>query len=577
LSKHKRAIPKKPRRSKKSREPRESLGSLRAQVAELHETLRAIRMGEVDAVLVSSPSGDQVFTLQGAEHPYRLMVETIDEGAATLSDDGTVLYANRSFAEIFNAPLERFIGAPLNDFVFGEDVELLQTLISDATTNIVRGEIRLDTGDGGRIRTVRLTLSPVREQGLHTICVVATELTALIETNEALRVSELSLRQLSARLLRLQDEERRRIARDLHDTTGQKIAVVSMTLDRILKLADPNRLDVSDAIVECRAVVGKIGEEIRTLSYLLHPPLLDECGLASAVGWYIEGFKKRSGIQVHVTVDDDLPRLPTNAETALFRVVQESLTNVHRYSGSSSAEIRISQANGHVHLEIVDHGKGIRAAAADVSHATTPSLGVGIPGMRERIRQLGGQLDVEFRSDGTRVRAALPLAQEIGDTANQSEESGSVAPLRSAPLNGQAISHSPQAPKRILIADDHEVMRRGVRGLVESHKEWSVCGEALEGHEAVSKTRELKPDLVILDVGMPGISGIEAALQILKENPTVKILFFTMHDSPQMMREISNVGARGYVTKARAGNDLVAAVRAVLSGDTFFPRISAAS
>jgi two-component system NarL family sensor kinase len=577
LKHKKRAVPKKLRKSKKSRQPSQGVDSLRGQVAELQETLRAIRMGEVDAVLVSSPSGDQVFTLQGAEHPYRLMVETIDEGAATLSDDGTVLYANRSFAEIFNAPLERFIGAPLNDFVFGEDVELLQTLISDATTHIVRGEIRLDTADGGRIRTIRLTLSPVREQGVHTICVVATELTALIETNEALRVSELSLRQLSARLLRLQDEERRRIARDLHDTTGQKIAVLSMTLDRLLKLADPQRVDVSDAIAECRAVVGKIGEEIRTLSYLLHPPLLDECGLASAVGWYIEGFKKRSGIQVNVTVDDDLPRLPTDAETALFRVVQESLTNVHRYSGSSSAEIRISQVGNSVHLEVVDHGKGIRAATADASSASPPSLGVGIPGMRERIRQLGGQLDVEFRTAGTRVHASLPLAGEIADSVEQSESAEAVAPLHSAPWNGHARSAAPQAPKRILIADDHEVMRRGVRGLVESHKEWSVCGEAIEGREAVSKTRELNPDLLILDVGMPGISGIEAALQILKEDPTVKILFFTMHDSPQMMREISNIGARGYVTKARAGNDLVAAVRAVLSGETFFPRISAVS
>ena len=208
---------------------------LLARIAELEETLRAIRMGEVDAVLVSGPQGDQVFTLQGAEHPYRLMVETIDEGAATLAEDGTVLYANRSFAEIFDVPLEKFIGAPLNDFVVGEDRELLAVLIADANLNIVRGEIRLDS-HRQRPRTIRLTLSPVREQGVHTICVVATELTELIETNEALRVSELSLRQLSARLLKLQDEERRRIARDLHDTTGQKIAVLSMTLDRLAKL-----------------------------------------------------------------------------------------------------------------------------------------------------------------------------------------------------------------------------------------------------------------------------------------------------------------------------------------------------
>jgi two-component system, NarL family, sensor kinase len=550
---------------KKQRAPSGQVTDLLARVAELEETLRAIRMGEVDAVLVSGPQGDQVFTLQGAEHPYRLMVETIDEGAATLADDGTVLYANRSFAEIFDVPLEKLIGAPLNDFVFGEDRELLAHLIADANINIVRGEIRLDS-HRQRPRTIRLTLSPVRE-GVHTICVVATELTELIETNEALRVSELSLRQLSARLLKLQDEERRRIARDLHDTTGQKIAVLSMTLDRLAKLVDTRKVDVKDALAESRDVVAKIGEEIRTLSYLLHPPLLDECGLASAVLWYAEGFKKRSGIHLSVSIDEELVRLTTDAETALFRVLQESLTNVHRYSGSPSAEIRIFQSASKVHLEIVDHGKGVKVGTKRPAFAGAPTLGVGIPGMRERIRQLGGQLEVEFSNEGTRVYASLP-------TEAFTEESGPFRDKENFPGNGR---QRPVVRRRILIADDHEVMRRGVRGLVESQEEWSVCGEAIEGNEAISKTRELHPDLLILDVSMPGVSGIEAAVQILRDDPNMKILFFTMYDSPQMMREISNVGAWGYVAKARAGNDLVDAVRIIFDGKKFFPRIASAS
>jgi two-component system, NarL family, sensor kinase len=556
------------KRKKQPSRSSQDVTDLQARVAELEETLRAIRMGEVDAVLVSGPQGDQVFTLQGAEHPYRLMVETIDEGAATLADDGTVLYANRSFAEIFDVALEKFIGAPLNDFVFGEDRELLAQLIADANIHIVRGEIRLDS-HRQRPRTIRLTLSPVREQGVHTICVVATELTELIETNEALRVSELSLRQLSARLLRLQDEERRRIARDLHDTTGQKIAVLSMTLDRLAKLVDARKVDVKDALTESRDVVGKIGEEIRTLSYLLHPPLLDECGLASAVLWYAEGFKKRSGIHLNVAIDEELVRLTSDAETALFRVLQESLTNVHRYSGSPSAEIRIFQSARKVHLEIVDHGKGVKAGTDRSSFAGAPTLGVGIPGMRERIRQLGGQLEVEFSDEGTRVAASLPMEASAEESVLQSSSE-----IFRDNDNGR---QRPLVRKRILIADDHEVMRRGVRGLVESQEEWSVCGEAIEGNEAISKTRELHPDLLILDVSMPGVSGIDAALQILKDDPDIKILFFTMHDSPQMMREISNVGAWGYVAKARAGNDLVDAVRIILDGKKFFPRIASPS
>src|SRR6202158_4339919 len=396
------------KKTKKSRPKKASdYKEVLARVAELEETLRAIRVGEVDAVVVSGPIGDQVFTLQGAEHPYRLMVETIDEGAATLSEDGTVLYANKSFAQIFDVPLEKFIGSALHRSVSGEDHELLKKLVAEANHGMVRGEIRLNI-DKQRPRTIRLTLSPVRENGIKTLCVVATELTELIETNEALRVSELSLRQLSARLLKLQDEERRRIARDLHDTTGQKIAVLSMTLDRLAKLVDTKKADVKDALAESRDVVGRIGEEIRTLSYLLHPPLLDECGLASAVLWYAEGFKKRSGIYLNVSIDDELVRLTTDAETALFRVLQESLTNVHRYSGSPSAEIHIFQSARKVHLEIVDHGKGVKAGMERPAFAGAPTLGVGIPGMRERIRQLGGQLEVEFSNEGTRVYASLP-------------------------------------------------------------------------------------------------------------------------------------------------------------------------
>jgi two-component system, NarL family, sensor kinase len=541
-----------------------------ARVAELEETLRAIRMGEVDAVVVSGPIGDQVFTLQGAEHPYRILVETIDEGAATLSPDGTVLYSNKSFAAIFDIPLEKFIGAPLESFVSGDDLVELRRLLGSATTGSARGEIRLRASDG-RARTVRLTLSSNRQLGVEAICAVATELTELVETNEALRVTETSLRQLSGRLLQLQDEERRRIARDLHDVTGQKIALLSMSLDRLGRLVGSSDQDVHETFEETRDVVRKIGEEIRTLSYLLHPPLLDESGLASAVRWYAEGFQKRSGIHLSVDIAPGLGRLSTEIETALFRVVQESLTNVHRYSGSPNAEIKIYANDGELCLEIIDHGKGIEAGTVRASIDGIASLGVGIPGMRERLRQLGGQLEVDFGRNGTRVLANVPLKQaepEIPATPEEADSSAYAAIRDSDPTTRG------DARRRILIADDHEVMRRGVRGLLESHSEWAVCGEAFEGKEAVMKSRELRPDLIIMDINMPGLTGIAAAQQIRRENPSAKILFFSVHESAQTVREVVNAGAQGYVAKSRAGHDLVDAVRNVLDGGTFFPTLA---
>jgi two-component system, NarL family, sensor kinase len=539
--------------------------ALKARVEELEETLRAIRMGEVDAVLVSSAQGDQVFTLQGAEHPYRLLVETIEEGAATLSDDGTVLYSNKSFAAFFGVPLEKFIGAPLQSLLSGNDAEFLKTLIMGAKLASTRGEIRLNRKNG-KPRTIRLTLSPNRELGLEAICAVATELTEIVDANQALRVTETSLRQLSARLLQLQDEERRRIARDLHDITGQKIAVLSMSLDRLARLTEQRKPEAKDSIKESRDIVTQIGEEIRTLSYILHPPLLDECGLASAVHWYAEGFQKRSGIKLEVEVDSDLPRLPADAETTLFRVVQESLTNVHRYSGSSSAKIRISKTSGEVLLEVIDYGHGIKTGTARGKLDGPAPLGVGIPGMRERLHQLGGDLSVDFGTTGTRVMATLPIRKSADGESEENQTSLSVT-IRSAE----------DARRRILIADDHELMRRGLRGLLESHDEWAVCGEAVEGNEAVRKSTELRPDLVIMDVNLPGLSGIEAAQQIRLEREAAKILFFTVHDSDEIIREIMGVGALGYVAKSRASQDLIEAVRMVLGGKTFFPNPVAAA
>jgi two-component system, NarL family, sensor kinase len=549
--------------------------NLQERVNELEETLRAIRSGEVDAVVVSAPKGDQVFTLQGAEHPYRLLVETIDEGAATLSNDGTVLYSNRSFANIFDVQLERFIGNPIENFVSGEYVNALRSLISSAASGdaSARGEIRL-LDRAGRARTVRLTLTRSTQFGMEALCAVATELTELVETNEALRVTESSLRQLSGRLLQLQDEERRRIARDLHDTTGQKIAALSMSLDRVARLLDTRKPERQEALNEGREIVRMIGEEIRTLSYLLHPPLLDESGLGSAIRWYAEGFQKRSGIQLTVDIAPDLGRLTTEVEMALFRVVQESLTNVHRYSGSPNAEIKISSEPEAVKLEVIDHGKGIEAGSARVKVEGIAALGVGIPGMRERLRQLGGQLEVDFGRDGTRVSASVPLKK--AKTALPAEEDFDVTPVAATngDSNGNGTATSSDMRRRILIADDHEVMRRGVRGLLESHDEWAVCGEAFEGREVVVKSRELRPDLIIMDINMPGLTGIDAAQQIRKENPSAKILFFSVHESAQTVREVVNVGAQGYVAKSRAGHDLVDAVRNVLDGGTFFPNFA---
>jgi PAS domain S-box-containing protein len=212
----------------------QKLKQLRLRVRELEETFLAINRGRVDAVVVNGPEGDQVFTLQGAEHPYRVLVETMNEGAATLDQDGTVLYANASFAGILGVALDEVIGTRLEKHFALLEQKKLGELIANGLQSLSRGQVSIANFDGQR-RLVRLSLSPVHDFGIRTICVVATDMTELSGANEALKASEDTLRNLSGRLLRLQDEERRRISRDLHDVTGQKLALLSMDLSSVLK------------------------------------------------------------------------------------------------------------------------------------------------------------------------------------------------------------------------------------------------------------------------------------------------------------------------------------------------------
>jgi signal transduction histidine kinase len=227
------------------------------------------------------------------------------------------------------------------------------------------------------------------------------------EVMERKRAEE-QLRQLSVRLMTLQDEERRHIARDLHDTTGQTLAAMKMTTALIQRTAPgPEMLRLLD---DLNAFTDEALQEIRTTSYLLHPPLLDEAGIASAVQWFVEGFSRRSGIQVRCEIAESLQRPPRNYELVLFRVLQESLTNVHRHSGASATTVRLNVSADHFVLEIADNGTGIPEECIKRFHEAGQGTGVGLVGMRERVNELGGHLEIQSNPAGTTVSVALPAA-----------------------------------------------------------------------------------------------------------------------------------------------------------------------
>ena len=226
------------------------------------------------------------------------------------------------------------------------------------------------------------------------------------EVNDRKR-AEMSLRELTGRLLRTQDEERRHMARELHDHAGQTLVALGMNLSALRMAAESQSPKIVALAAESHQLSDDLSKEIRTLSYLLHPPLLDEVGLSSALGWYLDGFSERSKIPVELQLPEDLGRLPKELELVIFRVIQESLTNIHRHSSSPSAKICLVRSEGFIEFEISDRGKGI--APGKQQEMKTAKAGVGVRGMEERVRQFNGTLRIVSDRSGTRVLVKLPI------------------------------------------------------------------------------------------------------------------------------------------------------------------------
>ena len=230
--------------------------------------------------------------------------------------------------------------------------------------------------------------------------------TDLEKTNEALKG-------LSAHVLHVQDEERRRIARDLHDSTVQALTALKINLSTLLKSFQADGRQASMLLQDSSELAEQAVNEIRTISHLLHPPDLDDFGLESALTWYTAGFSERTGIRLDLDLDPELGRCPHQVELVLYRIVQESLGNIHRHSGSPTAKVSLVRSSKHVLLSVSDEGRGLPNGVLDPKSGASPRFGVGIAGMRERVRQLGGTLEIFSTIGGTSVKAVLPIAEEL--------------------------------------------------------------------------------------------------------------------------------------------------------------------
>jgi PAS domain S-box-containing protein len=350
---------------------------------------------------------------------------------AILSTDGTVLEANRAALEGTGFQRDEVVGRKIWDVwwrTLPEELATVKSGVANAAKGLAaREECRYALRDGS-VRIADRTFNPVHDEHGEVVMVVASglditehlQLRSILEDRVRERTLELEVknaevvrqteivRELSARLLQIQDEERRRIARELHDSVGQMLAAVSMNMAHVHREAGALSPEAGKALEDNTGLLDQLSVEIRTISHLLHPPLLDEVGLESALQWYIDGFSERSKINVDLQLPEDFGRLPRNLEITLFRVVQECLTNIHRHSGSSTASIRVARLQNEVRLEVRDAGKGI-PKETQATLASGRLSGVGLRGMHERLRQMGGQLDVQSNGTGTLILATLPI------------------------------------------------------------------------------------------------------------------------------------------------------------------------
>ncbi|HUI77407.1 MAG TPA: PAS domain S-box protein [Bryobacteraceae bacterium] len=341
--------------------------------------------------------------LRESEERFRKVFQDGPIGMIILGCDYRVHAVNQAFCGMLGMEEHRLTGMTTPLFVHPEDrqacIELLRELFAGKIPSYKDQRRYINARE--EIIWVDVFGTLVRDPCGKPLYVLA----IAVDITEQKRAEE-ALHELSARLMRLQEEERRRIARELHDSTGQNLAALKLNLSRLdrAQLAP----DLGGLVTDSLLLADRMLVEIRTLSYLLHPPLLEELGLASAIQAYVEGFRERSGIAVYLDIGENLGRHAPELETTIFRVIQEGLTNVYRHSGGTQCWITLRLEDLRLRLELRDDGAGLRSEVREDAERGTPVLGVGLSGMRERVRQLQGRLEIESNGSGCVVRSVFP-------------------------------------------------------------------------------------------------------------------------------------------------------------------------
>ena len=377
------------------------LAELRVRLAEADETLRAIRTGEVDAVVVAGKQGPQVFTLQGAEHAYRMLIESMNEGALTLAADKTILYANQCFARMVKCPLEQVTGSSFRRFLSAADRATLRPLLKRADKSGSKIQVLLNAGDGSK-RPAQISIRPLAKDGFNraTIGMVVTDMT------EARRNEEM-LRALTHRVVQVQEAERGRVAIELHDGITQLLCAILFRSQALVTSLSARDGPAKRAALKLRELAGKTAEEVERISHNLRPSVLDQLGLVAALRATTTEFADRTGVAVKLACAQLTARLPADTELTLYRILQEALRNVEKHARARHVTVRLRQRT-FIQLAINDDGIGF-----DPEHHAARRKGkggLGLLSMRERATYVGGAFKIKsVRGAGTEIEVLIPL------------------------------------------------------------------------------------------------------------------------------------------------------------------------
>jgi len=383
--------------------PASEIAGLRARLAEAEETIRAIRSGEVDVVVVTKKKGLQMFTLEGAEHSYRVLIESMNEGALTLTADKVILYANQCFARMVKCPLEQVTGSSFRRFISAADRAILRPLMKKTAKAGSKMQLLLHTGDGSLL-PVQISVREMAKDssGRVTIGMVVTDMT------EARRTEEL-LRALMHRVVEVQEAERGRVALELHDNITQLICAVVFRSQALAESLSTHDGPAKNEAIKLCVLLGQTAEEVERISRNLRPSILDQLGLLAVMRATCTEFADRSGLSVKLSCVDLSERLSTDTELALYRILQQALANVEKHAQAHHVGVALTLRGSFVRLAIKDDGLGF-----DPDHLAPRLKGKGgldLLSMRERASYVGGVLTVKSkRGIGTKIVVSIPLS-----------------------------------------------------------------------------------------------------------------------------------------------------------------------